>query len=52
MSKEKRIEELSILIKAYSKRKEEAVKQQNYTLAVQSREKEKDYLAELEYLKK
>jgi len=52
MNKERRIEELSILIKSYNKRKERAIKNQNYLLAAQSLEKEKDYLAELEYYKK
>jgi len=52
MSKERRIEELNILIKSYHKRKERAIKNQNYLLAAQSLEKERDYLAELEHYKK
>ena len=52
MGKTRRIEELTILIKSYSKRKDRAIKNQNYLLAAESREKEKDYLAELEHYKK
>ena len=52
MVKERRIEELNILIKSYHKRKERAIKNQNYLLAAQSLEKERDYLAELEHYKK
>ena len=51
MSRERRIEELNILIKSYNKRRTKAIKNQNYLLAAQSREKEKDYLAELEHIK-
>ena len=52
MSKERRIEELSILIKSYHKRKLKAIKSQDYYLASQAREKEKDYISELEHFKK
>jgi len=51
MIKERRIEELNILIRSYSKRRVRAIKNQNYLLAAQSREKEKDYLVELENIK-
>jgi len=52
MSKAHRIEELTILIKSYSKRKERAIKNKNYSLAAESKEKEQDYLVELEHHKK
>jgi type II secretory pathway component HofQ len=51
MSKQRRIEELAILIKSYNKRKERAIKNSNYSLAAQSLEKERDYIAELENIK-
>ena len=51
MTKEKRLEELSILIKSYCKRKESAIRKQDYLTAALSREREKDYIAELESIK-